>query len=200
MAFALGFPKDVTDRIYSMRDWRWEMVREGGKTPSRSCFDIRVPLPGEPCEKPLLFPVRMPYYYVESDGEDDDFGEIVIDHWNRDWPGLPRLGVCLEIYFTEPPKSGGGNPGEFHRLQLRAPYHVESDDGEADIGEIVTDFWHTITPLMPPLGFCSERHYLAGDFTLSKPRGRVPAKFRRLQRKLEKSTRDLWWQCDRCLP
>ncbi len=34
MAFAFSFPRDVTDLIYSMRDWRWEMVRDGGKTPS----------------------------------------------------------------------------------------------------------------------------------------------------------------------
>ncbi len=39
MAYALGFPKDVTDNIYSMRDWCWEMVRDGGKTPSAKCFD-----------------------------------------------------------------------------------------------------------------------------------------------------------------
>ena len=39
MAYALGFPKDVTERIYSMRDWNWEMVWGGGKTPSASCFE-----------------------------------------------------------------------------------------------------------------------------------------------------------------
>ena len=39
MAFAFGFPEDVTDLIYSMRDWRWEKVRDGGKTPSASCFN-----------------------------------------------------------------------------------------------------------------------------------------------------------------
>jgi len=39
MAYALQLPRDVTDLIYSLRDWRWEMVRDGGKTPSASCFD-----------------------------------------------------------------------------------------------------------------------------------------------------------------
>ena len=38
MAYALGFTKDVTDLISDMRDWRWEMVRDGGKTPSAGCF------------------------------------------------------------------------------------------------------------------------------------------------------------------
>ena len=39
MAFALGFPKDVTDCIMGMRDFRWELVRHGGKTPSASCLN-----------------------------------------------------------------------------------------------------------------------------------------------------------------
>lgn len=42
MAYALGFPKDVTEVIYSMRDWRWEMVRAGGKTPSAYCFETQL--------------------------------------------------------------------------------------------------------------------------------------------------------------
>ena len=33
MAYALGFPKDVTDVLYSMRDWRLEGVRAAGGTP-----------------------------------------------------------------------------------------------------------------------------------------------------------------------
>ena len=32
MAYAFGFPKDVTDRMYSMRDWRLEEVKEKGGT------------------------------------------------------------------------------------------------------------------------------------------------------------------------
>ena len=39
MAYALGFTKDVTDLISDMRDWRWEMVRDGGKTPSARCVN-----------------------------------------------------------------------------------------------------------------------------------------------------------------
>ena len=66
MAFAFGFPEDVTDLIYSMRDWRWEKVRDGGKTPSARCFDnIMVVVGG----------VHM--YQIESDIEESDFGEIV---------------------------------------------------------------------------------------------------------------------------
>ena len=137
MAYALGLPKDVTDRIYSMRDWRWEMVRDGGKAPSARCFNVGVPgVPWHTCEKPLLLPKQMPYYHVESDSEDSDFGEVVIDHWNR------------------PP---------WHR------------------GEV-----------------CIEQYYPANQFTLTKYGGGIPDKIRRLQQKLEKSTRDLWWQCEPC--
>ena len=38
MAYALRLPPDVTDIIMSMRDWRYEMVRAGGKTPSALCL------------------------------------------------------------------------------------------------------------------------------------------------------------------
>ena len=38
MAYALRLPKDVTDLIISMRDWRYELVRAGGKTPSAQCM------------------------------------------------------------------------------------------------------------------------------------------------------------------
>ena len=50
MAYALKFPPDVTEIIMSMRDWRYEMVRAGGKTPSARCLPEPIPLPkpGEP--------------------------------------------------------------------------------------------------------------------------------------------------------
>ena len=38
MVYALKFPLDVTDIITSMRDWRYEMVRAGGKAPSARCL------------------------------------------------------------------------------------------------------------------------------------------------------------------
>ena len=56
MAYALGFPKDVTDCIYSMRDWRWEMVRDGGKTPSADCFTTRFDQETSDKKKPCIEP------------------------------------------------------------------------------------------------------------------------------------------------
>jgi hypothetical protein len=43
MAYALKFPRDVTDIIMSMRDWRYEMVLAGGKTPSARCMPEPLP-------------------------------------------------------------------------------------------------------------------------------------------------------------
>ena len=93
MAYAFGFPKDVTDRISEMRDWRWEMVRDGGKTPSASCLnwltDDMWKWAGYKGTTMCVTPRRgMPYYAVESDSEDSDYGEIVLNpkYWRgRRW-------------------------------------------------------------------------------------------------------------------
>ena len=39
MAYALGFPAEITNLIYSMRDWKFEEIRERGGTPS--CLAIK---------------------------------------------------------------------------------------------------------------------------------------------------------------
>ena len=57
MAYALNFPKDVTKIIYSMRDFRYEAVRENGGTPSKLCFSDWPLL--EPI--PVVWTYRMPY-------------------------------------------------------------------------------------------------------------------------------------------
>ena len=102
MAFAFGFPRDVTDLLYSLRDWRWEMVRNGGKTPSARCFNIGAPGWDDPHDKPLLLPIAIPYYHVESDSEDSDFGEIVIDPpeiVNRRYPYQKQREIKIERYY-----------------------------------------------------------------------------------------------------
>ena len=140
MAFAFGFPQDVTDLMYSMRDWRWEMVRNGGKTPSAQCFNIGVPgIRDNPYDKPLLLPMAIPYYHVESDSEDSDFGEIVLDHWNKE-----------------------------------------------------NTSWN--------VGVKIERYYPAGSFTLREYGGRVPAKFRRLQKQRDRRVNEMWFECEPCEP
>ena len=139
MAFAFGFPQDVTDLIYSMRDWRWEMVRDGGKAPSARCFNIGPPPYRDDADKkPTLFPMRIPYYHVESDSEDSDFGEIVLDHWNR------------------------------------SPFEE---------GEVQIERWQ-------PRSF--------RIFTLRGYAGKVPGKFRRLQKQNERHINEMWFQCEPC--
>ena len=87
MAYALGFPKDVTDNIYSMRDWRWEMVRDGGKTPSAKCFRCNIPFWGDAhpewLEHPVIFAWHQPVFEVETDSENSEYGEVV--WWGDGW-------------------------------------------------------------------------------------------------------------------
>jgi len=82
MAYALGFPKDVTELLYSLRDWRWEMVRDNGGTPSRLCFEIGMPPSSEDAWKPRLWPLYMPYYQIQ-DQEDSEYGENLMNRRSR---------------------------------------------------------------------------------------------------------------------
>ena len=88
MAFVFGFPQDVADIIYSMRDWRWEMVRDGGKTPSAKCFRCNIPFWDdvlEGLELPAISAWHQLVFEVETDSEDSDYGEVVWwgDGWNH---------------------------------------------------------------------------------------------------------------------
>ena len=133
MAYALGFPKDVTDLIYSMRDFRLEMVRNGGKTPSRQCFEIGLPWHCPPRqEKPTLFPMAIPYYSVESDSEDSGYGEITLDIWNRGDPWQRAPEICIERYNTAGYRrkfviraEGGCAPVKFRRMQKQSDRRIQ---------------------------------------------------------------------------
>ncbi len=109
MAYALGFPKDVTDRIYSMRDWRWEMVRDGGKTPSARCFLCNVPFWDdvlEELEQPAIGAWHQQEFEVMTDSE-DSYGEVIgwgvyidvfdparrIAHMIGNWPTRRERGI-----------------------------------------------------------------------------------------------------------
>ena len=105
MAYAFRFPRDVTDIIYQMRDWRWEMIRAGGKTPSARCFNVN---PGlwdieAARARPTICAETLPYYYIESDSEEKDFGKPVCG------PLLvnPKSEITIDIY----------NPAKFFRLR-----------------------------------------------------------------------------------
>jgi hypothetical protein len=137
MAYALGFPKDVTDCIYGMRDFRLEMVRNGGKTPSRQCFEIGHPWHCLRQEKPTLFPMAIPYYSVESDSDDSDYGEIMLDIWNRGgaWANRPwgrAREICIERYNTAGyrhkfviQEEGGRAPAKVRRLKKQSDRRIQ---------------------------------------------------------------------------
>jgi hypothetical protein len=128
MAYALGFPRDVTDLIYSMRDWRWEKVRKDGGTPSRLCFEIG-PLPWQD-GKPWLLALYVPYYTFESNSEEPDNGRVVLDHWNRDELASARIersdiGNTLDIFVLSEPRVYGGVPPKLQGLQKKNDRRVE---------------------------------------------------------------------------
>ena len=85
MAYALGFPKDVTERIYSMRDWRLEGVKaKGGTRLSREVMVWRDPPP--------------PFYFNSSVDEREirlDTRDYTLDYepnWSVWWSGRSGVG------------------------------------------------------------------------------------------------------------
>ena len=75
MAYAFGFPRDVTKLIDSLWDWRYRLVRGGGKTPSASAM----PLPVSPHAGygPITIDLEHGKFYMQR----IDFR----DHVHRDW-------------------------------------------------------------------------------------------------------------------
>ena len=124
MAYAFGFPKDVTERISEMRDWRWEMVRSGGKTPSASCLnwltDDMWKWAGYKGTTLCIRPRSgMPYYAVESDREDLDYGEIVLHQywpWDDKTISIERYNPCRSFTLRGP---GGESPPKFIEFQIQ---------------------------------------------------------------------------------
>ena len=134
MAFAFGFPQDVTDLVYSMRDWRLEMVRDGGKAPSARCFNIDIPRSNDD-KYPSFLVFGMPSYEVhDADSSDEEYdGQILCD-----------------------------------------PDHF-----------FITTAW-------------IECYNPSRRFVLREYQGRVPAKFRRLQKQNDRRIQEMWFQCEPC--
>ena len=119
MAFAFGFPQDVTDLIYSMRDWRWEFVRDGGKAPSARCFDVR-PMS---CDywgvQPRIYAYDLPKVLIESDEEEEDYGEIVCTEKYLQW--YNDINICIHDegarkFWHVTLRQQGRQPAKFRRL------------------------------------------------------------------------------------
>ena len=110
MAFGRKFGKDVTDIIFSMRDPRWEMVRDGGKTPSASCFE---PVPDHSGWQPITTNMKPERVYLQ------------LIHSSR--YGIPQLNVNV----WQLPEVGWRNisdPLKSHRAFRRSGWPVKSFD------------------------------------------------------------------------
>ena len=89
MAYALGFPKDVTDVLYSMRDWRLEDVRAAGGTPVARMLRKHVTIERDP--PPATFTTR---------------GGIIYNEWEWTIGLLEQMGERPCIGVSETPHPG----------------------------------------------------------------------------------------------
>ena len=89
MAYALGFPKDVTDMLYSMRDWRLEQVRADGGTPVALMLRQHVTIERDP--PPPTFTSR---------------GGIIYDEWEWTTELMEEMGDRAVIVVRESPIPG----------------------------------------------------------------------------------------------
>jgi hypothetical protein len=123
MAHVLGFPKDVTDLISGMRDWRWEMVRDGGKTPSARCFDARPQSCNYIGDQPRVWAYGLPEVYIESVEEACDFGEVYNTDQCLAFLNDVKVKVhdqgAMRFWSINLRDNGGHAPVKFRRLQKR---------------------------------------------------------------------------------
>ena len=124
MAYALGFPRDITDLIYEMRDFSFKMVGNGGKTPSASCLnwhtdDMWEWVGYKGTTMGIVPRIGMPYYAVESDPEDLDYGEIVLYQywpWEEKTISIDRYNPLMSFTLRGP---GGESPPKFIEFQIQ---------------------------------------------------------------------------------
>ena len=123
MAFAFWLPQDVADLIYPMRNWRWEMVRDGGKTPSARCFDACPQSCDYIGEQPRVWAYGLPVVGVESDGDAIDYGELYNTDHGPSFLSDVRVIVhdrgAMRFWCFSLRDNGGRTPAKFQRLQKR---------------------------------------------------------------------------------
>ena len=123
MAFAFRLPQDVADLIYSMRDWRWEMVRDGGKTPSARCFDACPQSCDYIGEQPRVWAYGLPVVGVESDRDAIDYGELYNTDHGPSFLSDVRVIVhdrgAMRFWCFRLRDKNGRTPAKFQRLQKR---------------------------------------------------------------------------------
>ena len=89
MAYALGFPKDISALLYTMRDWRLEEVRAAGGTPVARMLRSIVTIELDP--PPATFSMR---------------GGVISDEWEWTLELLVEMGdrPCIRVTETPVPR------------------------------------------------------------------------------------------------
>ena len=89
MAYALGFPKDISALLYTMRDWRLEEVRAAGGTPVARMLREHVTIERDP--PPATFSMR---------------GGLISDEWAWTLELLAEMGdrPCIRVTETTVPR------------------------------------------------------------------------------------------------
>ena len=99
MAYAFGFSRDITNLIYSMRDWRLEEVKLKGGTPSRlamksftiSNLKVDPPLPGS--DLPYSANINTYLICVSNDSFDSD-DVWILRLYDNEWCRQPHWHWC----------------------------------------------------------------------------------------------------------
>ena len=89
MAYAFGFPRDVTKLVDSLWDWRYRLVRGGGKTPSASAMPL--PVPPRAGREPITTNMEHGKFYIQRmEFGSDDSKSTMINIWQA-WGGDGNL-------------------------------------------------------------------------------------------------------------
>ena len=85
MAYVFGFSREVTELINSYWDWRYRLVRGGGKTPSASTMPL--PVPPHAGYEPVTKNMEHGKSYIQR-----------IEHTCDAWGRGPRAASCEHQY------------------------------------------------------------------------------------------------------
>ena len=98
MAYAFGFSRDITNLIYSMRDWRLEEVKLKGGTPSRlalksftiSNLKVDPPLPGS-----FIYSANINTYHICVSNDSFDSDDVwILRLYDNEWCRRPHWYWC----------------------------------------------------------------------------------------------------------
>ena len=122
MAYALAFPKDVTDLLYSMRDWRLEQVRAEGGTPVARMLHAHVTIERDP--PPATFTFQGGVIHDQSEWLTELMQQEGDRPCIRFWEAVPGFTYGYRILLDEPytfhPERSQGALEGFHGPRRRS--------------------------------------------------------------------------------